>query len=412
MPFNIFKIVVLVIFIIIIFLLSLIGFNSVQYHNKLKIITGPASGSFYKLAVDYQRVLEERGFKVDIEPVANTSELVQRVSNTEDANTISFLLGPTDISSLKNVRSLGIVGKQPLFIFQNKKYVPMKSLTVLKGKRILLPTRTSITANISLKILDLYGVNEENATIDFVPLSEMYNKLIGGDYYAGFIQLTTENPLVAQMILNKNLNLFSYNNLSGILNKLDYLDIVQLSAGSFDILVNIPPRTVDLLVGNVEIIANKNINKSIVYTLLENFESLHNQRTMVSQAGEFPKYIGTQAKLHEIIQEYKKSGTPWFYKNFSSFYAMIINNYIIYFLVIFLLIEIYKNLRYLHELVYLCNEYISLKIIELNGIQTSSGQPLGNFRQIAQRWAVDIIERKTIRQKAAKMMVEQQVLVF
>jgi hypothetical protein len=56
--------------------------------------------------------------------------------------------------------------------------------------------------------------------------------------------------------------------------------------------------------------------------------------------------------------------------------------------------------------VYLCNEYISLKIIELNGIQTSSGQPLGNFRQNAQRWAVDIIERKTIRQKAAKMMVE------
>jgi hypothetical protein len=160
------------------------------------------------------------------------------------------------------------------------------------------------------------------------------------------------------------------------------------------------------LVGNVEVIANKKINKSIVYTLLDNLDSLHNQRTLVSQAGEFPKYIGTQALVHEIIPEYKKSGTPWFYNNFSSFYAMIISNYIIYFLILFFFIEIYKNLRYFHELVYLCKEYISLKIIEFNRPRVNADQPLGYFRLIGQRWAVDVIERKTIRQKAAKMMTE------
>ena len=406
MQINKFKIIFILFLLIIICILSFIGFNSIHYHHELKIITGPTSGSFYKLAVDYQKVLEERGFKVNIEPVSNTSELVQRVNDSEDANTISFLLGPTDASYLKNVRSLGIVGKQPLFIFQNKKNRPMKNLAALKGKRILLPTKTSITANISLKILELYGVNEKNTAIEFSPLSEMYTKLIGGDFYAGIVQLSTENPLVSQLALNKDLILFSFDNINGILNKFNFLDFSQLPTGSLDILTNTPAQPVSLLVGNVEVIANKKINKSIVYTLLDNLDSLHNQRTLVSQAGEFPKYIGTQALVHEIIPEYKKSGTPWFYNNFSSFYAMIISNYIIYFLILFFFIEIYKNLRYFHELVYLCKEYISLKIIEFNRPRVNADQPLGYFRLIGQRWAVDVIERKTIRQKAAKMMTE------
>ena len=405
MKINIFRISLILIILTIICILSFIGFNSLHYHDELKIITGPTSGSFYKLAVDYQKVLKDRGFKVNIESVANTSELVQRVNNARDANTISFLLGPTDISNLENVKSLGIVGKQPLFIFHNKKNGPMKNISTLKGKRILLPTKTSITANISLKILDLYGVNDKNSTIEYSPLSEMYDKLISGNYYAGFVQLTTENPLIEQLALNKDLDLFSYNNIHGILNKLSFMDLVLLPAGSFDILNNTPPQPVNLLVSNVEIVANKNINKSIVYALLENFETLHNRRTLVSQAGEFPKYIGTQAILHGVIQEYKKGGTPWFYSNFSSLFAMIINNYIIYFLILFFFAEIYKNLRYLHELFYLCIEYISLKIIQKNHSKINSGQALGHYSHIAQQWAVDVMERKTIRQKAIKMII-------
>ena len=117
---NLIKIFVILL-IAIISIISFIGLNPFSYHNELKIITGPTSGSFYKLAVDYQKILVERGFKVNIEPVANTSDLVRLVNNSEDVNTISFLLGPADVSYLENVRSLGIVAKQPLFIFQNKR---------------------------------------------------------------------------------------------------------------------------------------------------------------------------------------------------------------------------------------------------------------------------------------------------
>ena len=401
------KIVVALFFFVFLFIVISI-FNYQENHDRVKIITGPTTGSFYKLALDYQKILVDRGFKVDIEPVPNTSELAQRVNNSKNTNTISFMIGLNDISSLPNVRSLGIIGKQPLFIFYNKKNGQMTSLSILKGKKILLLPKTSATTILSLEILNLYGVNEKNSTIEYHPLSEMYNRISSGDYYAGFAQLTAENPLVSQLALEKDLNIYSYDNMGAILNKLFFLDPSQLSPGSFDILKNIPPQPINLLAGNIEIIVSKNINKSVVYDLLENFESLHKHRTLVSQAGEFPKYSGTQAELHEVIQEYKKSGTPWYYKNFRSLFAMIIDNYSIYFLIIFILIEFYKKIGYFHDFIYLFIEYISLAIIEKNHGKIKSGQLLGSFSQIVQRWAVGVIERKTIRQKAVKMIIDLQ----
>jgi TRAP-type uncharacterized transport system substrate-binding protein len=404
---NKYKIIAIIILLIIIIIISFVGFKSISYNNELKIITGPTSGSFYKLALDYKEILVERGFKVDIETVSSTSELAQYVNNSEYANTISLTIPTDDVSVLKNVRSLGIVSKQPIFIFYNfKKNGLIKNLSVLKGKRILLLPKSSITTILSMKILKLHGINEENSTIEFSPLSEMYSKMISGDYDVGFVQLTTDNPLISQLALNKDLKLYSHDNADAILNKIIYLDFAQLSMGSFDILSNTPSQDVSLLVGNVEVIANKNIDNSIVYTLLENFESLHSQRTFISKAGDFPKHNGTQFKLHEVIQEYKKSGTPWFYKNFTPFYAMIINNYSIYFVILFSLIQFYKSIGYFHEFMYLCVEYLSLKIIEKNHIRIKSSQPLGYLRQIVHGWAVDAIERKTIRQKAVKMIVE------
>jgi len=41
--------------------------------DKVKILTGPVGGSFYKTALEYKKVLEQRGFKVELEPVTNTA---------------------------------------------------------------------------------------------------------------------------------------------------------------------------------------------------------------------------------------------------------------------------------------------------------------------------------------------------
>ncbi|MCX7222636.1 MAG: hypothetical protein NTW89_07065, partial [Burkholderiales bacterium] len=83
--------------------------------DKVKILTGPEGGSFYKTALDYKKVLEQRGFKVELVPVANTAELAQQVNSTSTRNTISFMIGSFDHSQFTQVRTLSVIGMQPLF---------------------------------------------------------------------------------------------------------------------------------------------------------------------------------------------------------------------------------------------------------------------------------------------------------
>lgn len=373
--------------------------------ERVKILTGPIGGSFYKTAFEYKQLLEKRGFKVEIEPVANTAELAMQVNSSETRNTISFMIGSIDHANFNQVRTLSIIGMQPLFLFYQNSLGRLVSLSTLKGSKIVLPPKTSLSAHYALAVLDLYGINLENTPIDFVPFAEMVDKLKRGEYFAGFVMLAADSTAVEDLARDDKLSIYSYHHIRGLLAKLKDLDTVLLPMGGFDILQNIPHQPTELLAGRVEVIANKSIDKSLLYALLESFENLHYPQTLVTKSGEFPIFAGANGVMHESVQNFQKTGTPWLYRNFPPTLAALIDKYLFIGLAIFLLAEIYRNLRYLYELVALSAETIALRIISHAKSREQSGKSLGLFSQVAKRWAISTIERKSIRQKAAALIM-------
>ncbi len=110
--------------------------------ERVKILTGPIGGSFHKTALEYKQLLEKRGFKVEIEPVANTAELAMQVNSSETRNTISFMIGSIDHANFNQVRTLSIIGMQPLFLFYQNSLGRLVSLSTLKGSKIVLPPKS------------------------------------------------------------------------------------------------------------------------------------------------------------------------------------------------------------------------------------------------------------------------------
>lgn len=373
--------------------------------ERVKILTGPIGGSFYKTALEYKQLLEKRGFKVEIEPVANTAELAMQVNSSETRNTISFMIGSIDHANFNQVRTLSIIGMQPLFLFYQNSLGRLVSLSTLKGSKIVLPPKTSLSAHYALAVLDLYGINSENTPIDFVPFAEMVDKLKRGEYFAGFVMLAADSTAVEDLARDDKLSIYSYHHIRGLLAKLKDLDTVLLPVGGFNILQNIPHQPTELLAGRVEVIANKSIDKSLLYALLESFENLHYPQTLVTKPGEFPIFAGANGVMHESVQNFQKTGTPWLYRNFPPTLAALIDKYLFIGLAIFLLAEIYRNLRYLYELIALSAETIALRIISHAKSREQSGKSLGLFSQVAKRWAISTIERKSIRQKAAALIM-------
>ena len=375
--------------------------------EKVRILTGPVGGSFHKTAIDYKQLLEKRGYKVEIEPVANTSELAQLVDSSTARNTISFMIGSIDHSRFSQVRTLSIIGTQPLFLFYQNNLGKLVSLSSLKGSKIVLPPKTSLSAHYALTVLSLYGINPDNTPIDFIPFAEMVQKLKRGEYFAGFVMLSADSPAVEDLARDDKLSLYSYHHIRGLLAKIKDLDAVVLPLGGFDVLQNIPHQPTDLLAGRVEVIANKSIDKSLLYTLLESFENLHYPQTLVNKPGEFPIFAGANGVMHESVQNFQKSGTPWLYRNFPPTLAVLIDKYLFIGLAIFLLAEIYRNLRYLYELIALSAETLALRIITGTNNRQQSGKSLGVLAQLTRRWAIATVERKSIRQKAAALIMQK-----
>lgn len=379
---------------------------TVMPSSSITIYSGPVGGTYHEMAMRYRAELSARGYDVTIKPTNSTASLLEGVNTSQAPNTIGFMIGRIDRDRFQNVRSLGFVDTQPLFLFYSSAFGELVSLTTLKGRSIVMPPEDSVTTQTALKLLSLYDINTQNTNISFLPLREAVSALRNNDAYALFLMLGAENAIVNELVLDSNLSLFSYRDLTGVLYRLNDMTRVVIPEASYDILRQIPPRQIDLMAGQVEIVANRDLDKPAAFALLATFDNTHQAATLTNAVNSYPSRVGLLARPHEATEIFGKSGTPWLYRTMPAGFAVLIDKYLILGLAIFLLAEVYRVLRYLYEFLALSAETLSLKVIEQTQRRKQAGKPLGPINRTALRWAQSVVKRKPIKQKAADIVTD------
>ena len=376
--------------------------------DQVTIYSGPVGGTFYNMALEYREALVASDYQVKIVPTESTAQLLDRVNQSDQPNSIGFLIGSYDHASYPYIKSLGFVDQQPLFLFYNAAYGQMMSLSTLKGRQIVLPPEDSLTSKTALDLLALYNINSTNTDIRFMPFQQAVEELQAGQAYALFLMLGAEHPVINRLMLDPSLRVYSYRNTRGLLKKLQDLDEVAIEPASYDVLRQIPSTPLHLLSARVEIIANDRIDKAAAYTLLNVFENIHHRATLTNAVDAFPSFTGLLAPAHEVTMNFSKTGTPWLYRTFPKSLAVLIDKYLIIGLAIFLMAEIYRVMRYLYELLALSAETFALVVIRRQRGALEQGKQPGVFGRLLGRWANGVVQRKSIRQKAADMLSDVQ----
>ena len=219
--------------------------------------------------------------------------------------------------------------------------------------------------------------------------------------------LGAEHPVIEELMQDSELNVFSYTDTAGILKRLKNLTTVSIASGGYDVLRQIPPRPLELLAAQIEIIANQNLDKAAAYALLDTFKNVHYASTLTQVDGAYPAFIGALTRPYEVVPEFAKAGTPWLYRTLPNIFAVLIDKYLIIGLAIFLLAEIYRVLRYLYELLALTAEAMALSIIKHNLANEKAGKRTGLIGLIFTRWAGRVVKRKSLKQKAADMLTDE-----
>ena len=133
--------------------------------GNITIYSGPAGGTYYQMASVYKAELTALGYDVVIQPTDSTAKLLENVNDSHDPNVVSFMIGRSDETKYPNIRSLGFVNVQPLFLFYSNAFGRLISLTTLKGRTIVLPPNSRVSA---FKIAGILPVNLTSTTAEII----------------------------------------------------------------------------------------------------------------------------------------------------------------------------------------------------------------------------------------------------
>jgi TRAP-type uncharacterized transport system substrate-binding protein len=368
------------------------------------IETGPAGGSYHQNALHYARKLEAAGLQVEIRPNPQSLETINHINAGNPRTDIGFTVQALDRTRYPNAVSAGIVELQPLFIFYNVGLGKLQTLVNLRGKRLVMPPENSASAEAARAVLGLYGITVQNTRFTYLPIAEATEELKSGKHDAGLFMLAPANPLIHDLIKADMLSLLSIPEAVGISRILDHLKAAVLPLGAFDLQNNLPESDSGMICGMVNVMVRKDINPAVLYVLLDAMRDTHQGQTLVSAKGEFPSAVGTSLDIHPLAARWAKSGTPWVFAHFGPVWGSLIDKYWLLALVLIVLSEVYRTMRYLYELMELGCSSAALRILLRLQERIAAGHPPGPVSKKLFRLAETITARETQNRKALALL--------
>ncbi|MGE4044447.1 MAG: TAXI family TRAP transporter solute-binding subunit [Acetobacteraceae bacterium] len=315
------------------------------------IAVGPVGGSFYQNALKYQKLLAIRDITLELRPIANSLEILPKLTDPESGLDIGF--EAQDVSPYQDgpLRTLGRIELQPLFIFASADLGRRSILTDLRGRKIVMPPVNSATADAAVRMFQLYDISPENSTFAFMPIAEAVTQLRAGQFDAGVFMLSPDNQLIRGMALDSGIRLMPVPEAKAVSDHLPFLRPVVIPRGIYDIADATPPVDTHLLAGRVNVVVRPNLHPYLIYSILEAMTEVHKGATYISDAGEYPTVVGSELIVHRLAAEFHRFGLPWLYQHLPPWPATFINDNLIVGLAVVVLVLAYGAIKYLFEVV-------------------------------------------------------------
>ncbi|NJM43037.1 MAG: ABC transporter substrate-binding protein [Brachymonas sp.] len=136
--------------------------------------TGAADGAYQAFGEKYKAYLKANGIELILQPSAGSAQNLQRLQLNQAQlglvqGGLGFLsLDPEQDAEKTPLRTLGVIGYEPLWIFvpQAQSATLTQGLQALKGKRIAVGAEGSGTRKVALDVLGAYELTASNAMLD------------------------------------------------------------------------------------------------------------------------------------------------------------------------------------------------------------------------------------------------------
>jgi TRAP-type uncharacterized transport system substrate-binding protein len=290
--------------------------------SRIEMTTGSVDGASHQFALKYQAYLKTNGVTLDLK---TSSGSVQNLERLNMGTPVGFVQGGLGILSLDPqktdedtpLRSLGVVGYEPIWIFSasgQPAQALSKGLSSFTGKKVAIGAEGSGTRKVALELLQNYGVSASNASLlstgGLAAAKALQNKEIDGLILIG----APQTPAVQLLLADPSVQLASIEHAEGLTRRLPYLSLVTLKASSVNPALAIPANDITLLTTTANLVVRDELHPALAYLLLEAARDVHKGATLLNKPAEFPHPRGTDFPLADEAQRYYKDGRPFLQK--------------------------------------------------------------------------------------------------
>ena len=287
--------------------------------SQIDMTTGAVDGASYQFALQYQALLKTNGVTLRLLPSTGSLQNLERLQAGTPAGFVQSGLmtqgaNPPDGDADQPLRSLGVVGYEPVWIFTRDAALAKsagKGLGSLAGKRVAIGAVGSGTRKVALEILGSYGISAASAALEGATGLAAANALMAGQVDAVFI-ISAPSAAAVQLLLKRgDVQLVSLAHAEGLARQLPYLAVIKLPAGAVDAAQNLPPQDINLLTTTANLVAREDLHPALNFLLLEAAREVHKDATLLNRPGEFPRLEGADLTLSEDARRYYKDGRPF-----------------------------------------------------------------------------------------------------
>ena len=301
-------------------LIVVLGFL-VTYHfveppppKTVRIATGSKEGAYYAFGQRYAPLLARDGITLEVVSTAGSVENLDLLRRSEVS--IALVQGGTATDADKEqLQSLGSLFLEPVWVFYRKQ-APIKRLSDLKAKRVVVGAAGSGTYLLATQLLSADGVTDSNTTLLRENPAEAAPSLTEGKIDAVFFVASPEAPLVRKLLQEPAVALVSFERAPAYARLFPFLSSVTLSEGVLNLERDIPSHDTKLMAVAASLVARIDLNDSLIPALLKAVTEVHQGGGVLERKRQFPSVDFADIPVNEDAQRYITNGPSFLHRWF------------------------------------------------------------------------------------------------
>jgi TRAP-type uncharacterized transport system substrate-binding protein len=281
--------------------------------DHIYLATGETGGEFYAMGKQYVEYFRERGVTLELVPSHGGKQNFEFLKNKQDPVQAAFVQsGIIPQGESAGLLSLGSISYQPLWFFYlgTDDKDAEERIGKFLSRKISIGPEGSATRIQALRILALNGY-QPTPNMLALPHDEAVAALKRGDIDGMFIVSGISSPRILELLQDTRLRLTSFIRAQAYARQMDYISVLEVPMGGFDLARNFPPRDTQLLATTASLLVDAELHPAIQMLFLQAAGAINGHGDFFARIKEFPAYRDATVPESEIAVRYHKSGPPF-----------------------------------------------------------------------------------------------------